>query len=156
QPSAPQWSDHYRNGRIAWDNVEVLPQEKPELPSSRHASHYYAARETDAAPLRIGTQWEKMIFYRGIGDFAIPIEPKFTSEGRLRILNTGSDAIPLAILFEKHAGKVGYRVLKRIAERIEVDPPELMGSMEQLREELVNQLVAFELYRKEAAAMVET
>ena len=75
----------FSGGEIHWDGLEVRPGENPKLPSSTGQSHYYVARKTDAAPLRMGTQWEKLIFYRGVGDFAVPLRPLFTAEGRLRI-----------------------------------------------------------------------
>jgi hypothetical protein len=155
-PSSPDWSSGHRNGQIEWSSVEVLPGAQPELPSTKAPSHYYAARDTDAAPLRIGNQWEKLIFYRGIGDFDVPLRPVFTREGRLKIQIAGSEAVPLAILFEYRSGKVGYRIARRPQQVTELDPPELTANLEDLRRDLVENLVEFGLYRKEATAMVET
>ncbi|MFN0169981.1 MAG: hypothetical protein ACKV22_26455 [Bryobacteraceae bacterium] len=147
---------NYRNGQIEWESVDVVPGEHPEFPSSKGASHYFAARNTDSAPLRVGDQWEKLIFYRGIGDFQVPLRPAFTANGRLRIRNTGSEPIPLAIVFENRMGKLGYRFVRRIADFVEMDTPELTGDLDQLHRELADQLVEFGLYRKEALAMIET
>lgn len=146
----------YADGEIRWDRVEVLPNETPILPSTKGASHYYAARETDSAALRIGSQWEKLIFYRGIGDFQVPLRPIFTSDERIKVSNRSPEPIPLAILFENREGKIGYRTVRSLHESTEIDMPELTGDLEKLRSELVTELMEFGLYRKEALAMIET
>ena len=149
-------SQSYKGGAIEWNSVEVMPDANPELPVTKAANHYFAARETDAAPVRVGEQWEKLLFYRGVGDFEVPLRPAFTSNGKLRIRNAGAEPIPLVILFENRGGKLGYRVKWSLKDAVELDQPELNGSLEQLRRELVNDLVEFGLYRREALAMVET
>ena len=154
-------SDHgaiseYNNGKIAWDSVEVLPGANLEFPTASGDSHYFYARNTDSAPLRVGDQQEKLLFYRGIGGFKVPVRPKFSSDGKLEIRNAGPDPIPLAIVFENRAGKIGYRVVHNIADAVTVDLPELTGDFQQLRQDLAGELAGFGLYQKEAEAMVET
>jgi len=154
-------SDHgaiseYNNGKIAWNSVEVLPGANLEFPTASGDSHYFYARNTDSAPLRVGDQQEKLLFYRGIGSFQVPVRPKFSSDGKLEIRNAGPDPIPLAIVFENRAGKIGYRVLHGIANTVTVDPPEMTGDFQQLRQDLAGELAGFGLYKKEAEAMVET
>jgi hypothetical protein len=146
----------YRNGHADWDSVEVRPGENPPLPSSQNPSRYYEARNTDAAALRVGKQNERMIFYRGIGSFIPPLQPKFVADGKLQLRTTIPDAIPLAIVFENRAGKIGYRFVRGLSDSVTVDPPEMTGGLENLRQELVAELVEFGLYPKEAQAMVET
>nr|AUN37703.1 hypothetical protein [uncultured bacterium] len=146
----------YRNGSIGWDSVQVLPGENLQFPGSKGASHYYAARETDSAPLRVGKQQEKLIFYRGIGSFQAPLWPKYLSDGKIEIRNTGDQPIPLAIVFENRGGQLGYRFVRGIEYLTSVDPPEMNGDLAQLRQQLVGELVEFGLYQKEALAMVET
>ena len=146
----------YRNGAIHWNSVQVLPGENLQFPGGKGASHYYAARETDAAPLRIGSQQEKLIFYRGIGSFQAPLWPKYMQDGKIEIRNIGDQPIPLAILFENRGAQVGYRIIRGISDVINVDPPAMTGSLAQLREKLAGELVEFGLYKKEALAMIET
>jgi len=150
----------YRNGGIEWKSVNVLPGEKLKFPDSKGASHYYAARDTDAAPLRIdtqiGTQQEKLIFYRGIGSFEAPLRPKYLSDGKLEIRNTGTHTIPLAIVFENRGKQLGYRIVRGVRDSVSVDPPEMTGDLALLRQQLTGELVEFGLYKKEALAMVET
>lgn len=148
-------SDVY--SRIEWNPVEVFPGEDPAFPTEKTASHYYAARATDASPIRIGRQDEKMIFYRGIGSFSPPVRPAFASDGRLEIRNTGVEPIPATILFENRNGKIGYRLIPHLDDRsAKVDAPELNGDLEALRGNLAATLVEFGLFPKEAAAMIET
>ncbi|MCU1337134.1 MAG: hypothetical protein JWO19_2715 [Bryobacterales bacterium] len=146
----------YRNGGINWNSIQVLPGENLKFPGSKGASHYYAARDTDAAPLRIGNQQEKLIFYRGIGSFQAPLWPKYLSDGKIEIRNTGDQPIPLAIVFENRGAQLGYRVIRGIQYVVNVDPPEMTGNLAQLREQLAGELVEFGLYKKEALAMIET
>jgi len=150
----------YRNGSIDWDSVQVLPGENLQFPGSKGASHYYAARETDAAPLRIRQQQEKLIFYRGIGSFQAPLWPTYLSDGKLEIRNIGDQPIPLAIVFENRGAKLGYRMVRGISDIVNVEPPEMTaemtGNLAQLRQQLAEELVASGLYKKEALAMIET
>ena len=146
----------YRKGSIAWDAVHVLPGANLEFPSSHGASRYYAARQTDAAPLRIGQQQEKLLFYRGVASFAPPLRPSYASDGTLEIRNAGARPIPLAILFENHGGKIGYAVARNIDELVRLHPPALTSDLGRLRTELSADLVGLGLYPKEAAAMLET
>ena len=97
-----------------------------------------------------------MIFYRGVGNFLPPLWPKYTFNGKLEIRNTGADPIPAAIVFENHGDKLGYRIVRAITGAVTVDPPELTGDIQQLRQRLAVELEEFGLYRKEAQAMVET
>jgi hypothetical protein len=143
-------------GRIDWNNVQLTPGEHPDFPSSQAASHYFAARNTDSTPIRIGNQPEKLLFYRGIGSFAVPLRARFTADGKLELRNASGDAIPLAIAFENHDGKLGYRIVRGLKDAATVDAPELTGDLEQLKSELADSLVEQGLYRKEALAMIET
>jgi hypothetical protein len=97
-----------------------------------------------------------MIFYRGIGNFAIPIRAAFDSQGALEIANTAADSVPVAMLFENRDGRIGYRLVRDLKGLAKIEPPVLNGSLEQLRSSLAAALVEFGLYPKEAAAMIET
>ena len=144
------------NGQIEWKGIEVLPGEQLEFPSSPGPSHYYAARATDSAPIRDGQQQEKLLFYRGMGHFSVPVLARFTREGQLEIRNAGAAPIPMAMVFENRGGKLGYRRIAGLSGTRKVDPPELTGDLEALRRDLADTLVELGLYRKEALAMIET
>jgi hypothetical protein len=144
------------NGSIAWDKVEVLPHSSPNLWTTQGASHYFAARNTDAAPVRIGGQWEKLIFYRGVGNFQPPLLPVYQADGSLVVTNKRTEPIAAAILFENRNGRLAYSVARNIKEAVNFDPPKAIDALDPLLAELKGSLVEFGLYRKEAEAMVAT
>jgi len=140
---------------ITWKKVEVLPTEaRASFPKGASTSHYYAARQTDANPLRIGGQDEKFLFYRGVGGFPVPLNVTTTDDGRIHInYLTGK---PAAILFESRGGKLGYTVVDTSKNEAVLDTPALTGDFASLRQELETILVRQGLYAKEAKAMVDT
>lgn len=154
--SPPAVGPIYRNGSIEWDGVSLLPGGKVDFPSTTGPSRYYAARQTDSVPLRIGTEQEKLIFYRGVGNFAPPLRPHYGTDGKLEIHNAGTEPIPLAIYFENHNGQTGYQVVRSIKDTVTLDLPPLTSDLSQLRGELTADLVEFGLYPKEASAMIGT
>ncbi len=141
---------------IEWNSFDVLPGAQPDLPVENRPSHYYAARDTDSAGIRIGGQQEKLIFYRGIGGFSVPLRASFVEEGKLALRNAGSDPIPALIVFENRGGEVHYRRLDALDREITVQLPALAGDTGSLRREIEEILVAQGLYPREARAMVET
>jgi hypothetical protein len=142
-------------GAIAWDRVEIAPGAPETFPVTDESSHYYAARATDAAPLRAGGEAEKLLFYRGIADFDVPLHPRFLTDGKLEISNRG-DLIRFAVMFENRGGKTGYRVLRDLAGTLAVDPPPLTAGAQPIQAELGAALRVAGLYEKEAAAMIAT
>jgi hypothetical protein len=140
---------------IAWKNVEVLPPDsKAEFIQGSSRSHYYAARATDANPIRVSASHEKFLFYRGVGNFPAPINVTVTDEGGLRIKHLRGK--PSVILFNSHGGRLGYRVVDTSKDEAVLAPPALTGNFDSLRKQLEAVLVSQGLYAKEAAAMVET
>lgn len=142
--------------RIQWDNVRVTPGVKIDFPTEPDGSHYYAARETDAAPLTVGDQHEKFLFYRGIANFRPPLWPTIDRDGRVAVAQPPDTGIDTLILFERRNGRMGYRVGHAEGKNIILDRPALAASVESLRDRLRGILVEAGLYPREAAAMVET
>jgi hypothetical protein len=146
----------FARGRIEWSKLEVRPGETGELPTTKEHSHYFAARETDSAMLHAGEQREKLLFYRGVGNFVPPVRPKFTANGKVEIHSGARAALPLVMLFENHQGKIGYRVVRDLTGQVTFDLPELTGNASEVHEKLAAALEESGLYRKEAQAMVKT
>jgi hypothetical protein len=143
------------NASISWKNVEILAADaKVSFPKSQSASHYYAARATDANPIRVAGQDEKFLFYRGVGGFAVPINATVTTDGKINVKHL--EGKPHAILFERRGDSLGYTVLDTTKNDIVVEPPALTGDFEALLTELESVLVGRGLYAREAKAMVET
>ena len=150
QPSCP--------ARISWPWVDVRPGAAPVLPGDQSRSHYYAARETDAAPVQAAGQDEKFLFYRGVAGFRPPIATTLEATGAIRVRNLSQHAMPAVVMYTRHAGRIGYRWhagLEAGAEAV-LAAPTLDGSLDGLRQALERTLVAAGLYQKEARAMVET
>src|SRR2546423_5949439 len=133
-----------------------MPGAAENFPVEAKPSHYYPARETDAATLRVcgakGEQREKFLFYRGVGTFDQPLAVRL-NDGKVVAKNTSSESIPQFILFENRGGNIGYRVRNSFDGEIVLDRPELGQTQESLERDLGVMLVAQGLYEKEALAM---
>lgn len=143
-------------GAIEWRNIKVQPEAAPMLPVEIGNSRYYAARATDAAPIAIGDQHEKFLFYRGVGRFPVPLSVSLGSDGKVVVENRVHAPVPTAILFENREGRLGYRSAGNLLDVVTLDRPPLNGSVAALRHDLEAALVAQGLFPREAQAMVET
>jgi len=147
-------------GSIAWNAVELAPSARAEYPSEGRENHYYAARMTSATPVRVktaaGEQLEKFLFYRGVGEFPVPISATVSPEGKVQLENRGAEEIANVIFFERRGDKVGYRMGGAVQDKAMVEAPELTGTSESVSRELEGMLVNQGLYQDEAHAMVET
>ena len=77
-------------GGIAWNDVKVSPIARGTFPVEAGASHYYAARETDASPVQVGSQHEKFLFYRGLASFPVPLSARVKQDGAIAVENIGA------------------------------------------------------------------
>ncbi|MFT3839618.1 MAG: hypothetical protein QM723_21720 [Myxococcaceae bacterium] len=75
---------------LDWGAFKVLPHAHDALPDEHKPSHYYAAREVDAAEVNVCTreggkaavEREKFLFYRGVGTFQPPLSASFDARAR--------------------------------------------------------------------------
>jgi hypothetical protein len=144
------------NGHIQWDNIQILPGSSTVGPQGKGASRYYAARNTDSDPIHVSNQAEKLIFYRGIANFPVPIWAKVLDDTTLEIRNKSDATLPMVLLFENQGGKMGFRVIREFSGAVQVEAPELTADKDQLRKDLSNALVDLGLFPKEAQAMLDT
>src|SRR3954469_21823986 len=79
--------------QIKWSNIEIAPGVKETFPTEPGESHYYAARDTDAAPVTVGGQQEKFLFYRGVASFAPPITATIARDGSLAVVQKADEPI---------------------------------------------------------------
>ena len=142
-------------GGISWSNFIVRPGAQLNFPTEKAESHYYPARETDAAPLTLGAENEKFLFYRGVGNTELPIVANL-SGNQVMVKNSGRENLSSVVVFENRGGRVGWRVLNSLKGETTVTRPELNQSVDSLRCDLEKALAAEGLYEKEAAAMVKT
>ncbi|MBA3438425.1 MAG: hypothetical protein H0T92_00960, partial [Pyrinomonadaceae bacterium] len=147
-----------RNG-IDWGRFRVLPGAQVQFPVQSGESHYYPARETDAAPVRVcgvrGQQHEKFLFYRGVGEFDLPLLVKLEG-GSVVVKNLGKDVIGQFIIFENRDGKSGYRIYDSLSGEVILDRPTLDRTVDSLQRDIEVILTTYGLYAKEAQAMVKT
>ena len=143
-------------GSIAWSGVAVSPSGASGFATEPGRSHYYQARDTDAAPLRVGSQAERFLFYRGVGLFSPPIEARLETDGRLSLKTPAGGPIGDVVIFENRGGLIGYDVHHAAASSLTVKLPTLDDASPFPGKALEDLLVAHGLYRREAAAMVAT
>ncbi len=156
------WSRRQRqpDSSISWDSIALEPNNSASLPHEDRASHYYAARQTSATPLRIktqtGEQREKFLFYRGVASFSVLMSVKLASDGKILTQNLSGQEIPAMLVFERRGDKLGFRLADASAAQPSLDPPELNATMDSLKHAVENMLIAQGLYHDEAQAMFET
>jgi hypothetical protein len=159
-PSSASLNKNSADGSIFWDAVHVEPGLAPDFPRETTESHYYAARETAATPVRVagtkGDEREKFLFYRGVSAFSVPVSAKVMPSGDLLVNNLGKVEVPGLVLFERRGEKMGYRIINRLQSQITLQSPELNSGIESLYADLEQMLVAQGLYWDEAHAMVQT
>jgi hypothetical protein len=143
-------------GTIAWNRVKVLPRAAESYPVESGPNHYYAARKTDASPIEVGSQREKFLFYRGIGNFAIPLAARISASGDIVVTTAKGESVRDVMLFENKGGAIGYAARRATAQQFTIESPAAAGTGESVRAALAQMLVDHGLYEKEAAAMVET
>lgn len=146
---------------IDWGRLKVMPGAAVNLPVESSSSHYYPARETDAAPVQVcGTsgrlgQQEKFLFYRGVGTFDLPLSVKLEDD-QVVLKNGGQDEIAHLIIFENRGGKIGYQLSDALTGEMKSQRPALDKNVDSLQQDLKQILVSAGLYEKEAAAMIKT
>jgi hypothetical protein len=142
---------------MKWEQVRITPRGDQALPTEPAPSHYYAARDTDAALLHVDTETDKFLFYRGIGSFALPVTATVGADGRVHVKSAdGAPPLGAVVLFDNHNGRLGYRIVRNAGHHATVEMPGEAASFADLRISLERLLVAEGLYAKEASAMVET
>jgi len=142
---------------IEWPQIHMEPAlASPRFPFEFEASHYYAARSTDAAPLTAQGEREKFLFYRGVGRFEPPVSVKTGAGDQVQVKNLAHDPLAGVMLFENRDGKIRYRVQGDVKNEAAMELPEFSAGLDQVKTGLENFLVAQGLFPKEAHAMVET
>lgn len=146
---------------INWGRFKVMPGAALTFPADYTPSHYFAARETDSAPIQVCStdgkpaQQEKFLFYRGVGTFDLPLSVNLDGD-KILLKNPSKNEIARLIVFENRGGKIGYRMLDAFTGETSSERPTLDGNIDLLISELKQTLVASGLYEKEAEAMIKT
>jgi hypothetical protein len=141
---------------------------------------YYEARRTDSTLLYVrrenkpeeyssaaydfqGDHFEKFLFYRGTGQFELPVRVEALGSDRVRIRNLGGQEIRSAFLVENNGETfrsrfVGHLPPESVTETSLRPKTDIAGTdvNADLIPQLTSELVAAGLYEKEATAMVNT
>jgi hypothetical protein len=194
-------------GWLRWDGLKILPGAQVDFPTQPGPGRYYAARATDAAPIRLDSvetvseptdttllgaalnrvfgmpatrevqttkqEHEKFIFYRGAGNFVLPlnvaVKPgleqvkircgnSFVPVTHVLLKNTGLAPFRGAVLVNIQKGKVRFQEVGTVepSSTLTASLPTEEATLARLGEVMVRLLMAEGLYEKEAQAMVKT
>jgi hypothetical protein len=162
----PKEAEKVGKSVITWEKVKIVPASKVTSkmipPAVSGDDHYGYARETDSAMLQIDEKllgksyYEKFLFYRGVGNFDLPVSMTAGSEGKFVIRNAGRAPISAAFLVQIEDGRVRCAPVAKIEAAAEVILPKEEMSIEELADAMVKVIVAEGMYEKEARSMVNT
>ena len=141
---------------IEWSDIKVTPRVAENFPTDSLSSHYYAARRTDAAPLQVGREQEKFLFYRGVGRFTPPLTAIVRDDDAIDVRNDTGEALGTLVLFENRGGTIRYQIRQATGASVRLTGESPQGELTELYDALERMLVSAGLYPKEAAAMVAT
>ncbi len=164
-----------RESLIRWSNLRILPATDHAkitslLPNDSSGSHYFAARDTDADFVvtksngKPDAQYEKFLFYRGVGNFATPLRVTMKSDDEVAVsCNAWTTLSHLFVLVVKdkaghfvYIDQLGPGETKTVAINAQLPllPPAALS--EKISGEMSQALVKEGLYPREAKAMVNT
>jgi len=161
-----------RNGRISW-NVEVVPPAAfaATLPAASTDALWNHARKVDAAYVsavngaRASTprEWERFIFYRGLGEAPLPIDVSI-ADGRIRATATETAGMRHLFILRVENGRGSYeyvptlesgKALGHALPTMDTALP-IEQFADRIASDVESRLVESGLYEKEARAMVNT
>lgn len=156
-------------GSLDWGTVHLVPQRPggsadglPPVPvSASSPGHYRFARETDAALVRFSDRpgeahEERFLFYRGLGNFALPVTLSATDGDRFEMTSAGEQPVKFAMLLKVEGGKARFSAYADVRGRRAMALPAEAVPLDRVGDAIAAALVAEGLYEKEARAMVKT
>jgi hypothetical protein len=162
---------------IEWSQVRVTPGTPQNYLKEEAASHYYAARETDAANLTVyppaaaplsanlpQPQNEKFLFYRGLGNFPSPLKARAATDDSIVVENTLNTPLQHVFVIDQRQGKYAFSYHSALEKKQSVTvstsvrsaQTPVTESREALLQAMRKSLTNSGLFEKEAAAMVKT
>jgi len=166
--------------QITWRGVEVLPANQNarvarRMPVDSRGEHYFAARETDSAFVRVNNrsttnnadEFDKLLFYRGAGNFSAPLTVMSSPDGIVTVTNSSKEPLADLFLLQIRAGQGELTHLSQLAPGVHQNlgklsddgstlPLPLETVRSEVSQEMESALVAAGLFPREAAAMVKT
>ena len=162
-----------KRNTLRWRNVSIVPRDQcgnsvGGLLDDRKPSHYYAARETDAALVKVSepghpSEQEKFLFYRGVAGFTAPLTVRIgDSDGTELILrNTGAEELRHLFAYEVRNGRTRWIKVDRLSPNeettVKLTKEQSLADLRcELGKALRESLVHEGLYPREADAMIKT
>lgn len=156
------------NGNLDWGTINVLDRgESPAMPSAPLEKYSWSyARQVASNPIKTaGGQAEQFLFYRGLGEFDLPVKVSATGKGAVELANTYPEAIGRVFVvnvdgqhgaFNEHkAGIPAGKTLTDTAPSLD-GAPSVAQYTQALGARVTAALDATGLYHDEAVAMVNT
>lgn len=163
-----------RNGHITW-NAQILPvpegRKAPTLPVTASDALWNYARDVDAAYVRTTdrshgerSEYERFLFYRGLGQAKMPLGLSYADGGTLTLPADAGFSLKHLFVLRVEKGKAAYRYLPELkpGDRLIQTLPTLDDARPiaectaKISDDLVNRLGQSGLFPKEAHAMVNT
>lgn len=163
-------------GALDWGMVELVPPDlvssvptheslnhRPSLPAVNAGDPYMHARDVKSNFVRVLFPdrgfMEKFLFYRGVGNFRLPITAKMDNEGVVRLSNPGMQPLSSVFLMaDQCCGRTDIRFVEQRNVRGEttLSLPERTRTTYELGDAMARALTEAGLYELEARAMVKT
>ena len=142
-------------------------------PPSDAKFHYGHARETDSALVHVhrpkpdaekaplapaGDFFEKFLFYRGVGNFELPLKLTAASDGTFELTNSGRNPVRSLFLIDADGQAIRFAAYDQVAagEQLRLVQSEEPATLDSLTDAVKAALVEEGLYEKEVIAMVNT
>jgi hypothetical protein len=164
-----------KDSEADWTRVEILPPKDETssaafLAADRSGSHYFTARDTEANLLRVPSlvstnptpEYEKFLFYRGVGNFSTPLRITMESNDRIILNNDGEENVSYLFVLRVENGDGSFLPISDLkpAEKRQISLEKVREPIDSLTQRLGASLAkALEnegLYAQEATAMVKT
>jgi hypothetical protein len=171
----PACADKYGvlgNGRLHWNNVEVRSRQAvPMLPEAPLDTFTWAhARDVAANLLTVSgvpgatdaPQDERFLFYRGLGNFELPLRVSSLLGGRISAVNETTLPVSAAVLINVGKDRGAFVLNRRGGDLLNVEVPSLdrAAALADFTGNLAYEVIALldetGLYHDEAVAMVKT
>ena len=145
---------------LHWASVRLSPGSAAAFPASETDAHYALARRSDSTPLRVsaahGEHFEKFLFYRGVGNFSLPVSLQAAGGDRFVVESRLGEPGMSAFMVDVAGGRLRFVPISCLVNDREARLPDQPSRPEALSAAMVNALVGANLYSKEAEAMVDT
>jgi hypothetical protein len=142
-------------------------------PAADARYHYGHARETDSALVQVhrpkpepntpalaptGDFFEKFLFYRGVGNFDLPLKLTASNDGTFELINSGRDPIRSLFLIHADGQAVRFTAFDKVSGggRLQLIQTGKATTVDSLADAVKDSLIEAGLYEKEATAMVNT